>query len=64
MRLFINTSQVKSNVGKDPMRLQTQELDSTLKQLENQKTRAKLEREKFMLENVRQKPVEGEKPKR
>jgi len=55
---------VKSNVGKDPMRLQTQELDSTLKQLENQKTRAKLEREKFMLENVRQKPVEGEKPKR
>ena len=64
MRLFINTSQVKSNVGKDPMRLQTQELDSTLKQLENQKTRAKLEKEKFMLENVRQKPVEGEKPKR
>jgi len=55
---------VKSNVGKDPMRLQTQELDSTLKQLENQKTRAKLEREKFMLENQRQKPVEGEKPKR
>merc|ERR1712210_331661 len=53
---------VKSNVGKDPMRLQTQELDSTLKQLENQKTRAKLEREKFMLENVRQKPGrEGEK---
>jgi len=55
---------VKSNVGKDPMRLQTQELDSTLKQLENQKNRAKLEREKFMLENQRQKPVEGEKPKR
>lgn len=55
---------VKSNVGKDPMRLQTQELDSTLKQLENQKNRAKLEREKFMLENHRQKPVEGEKPTR
>ena len=60
----MNTFQVKSNVGKDPMRLQTQELDSTLKQLENQKNRAKLERAKFMLENHRQKPVEGEKPTR
>ena len=56
--------QVKSNVGKDPMRLQAQELDSALQQLEKQKTRAKLEREKFMVGEEQRKPGEEEMPKR
>lgn len=56
--------QVKSNVGKDPMRLQAQELDSALQQLEKQKTRAKLEREKFMVGEEQRKPGEEEIPKR
>jgi len=55
---------VKSNVGKDPMRLQAQELDSALQQLEKQKTRAKLEREKFMVGEEQRKPGEEEMPKR
>jgi len=55
---------VKSNVGKDPMRLQAQELDSALQQLEKQKTRAKLEREKFMVGEEQRKPGEEEIPKR
>ena len=56
--------QVKSNVGKDPMRLQAQELDSALQQLEKQKTRARLEREKFMVGEEQRKPGEEEMPKR
>jgi len=56
---------VKSNIGKDPMRLQSKELDSALQKLEQQKTRARLEREKFMLEAEQLKPgKEEEKPKR
>jgi len=56
---------VKSDVGKDPMRLQNKELDSALQQLEKQKTRARLEREKIMLEAEKWKPgTKEEKPKR
>jgi len=57
---------VKSNVGKDPLRLQNQELDSALEQLDKQKTRAKLDREKFMpeAEKWKQPGEEEEKPKR
>jgi len=56
---------VKSNVGKDPLRLQAKELDSTLKQLEKQKTRAKLEREKIMVGAEQRKLGEEEEmPKR
>lgn len=62
---FIDAFQVKSDIGKDPLRLQNQELDSALQQLEKQKTRAKLDREKFMLEAEKWKPgEEEEKPKR
>lgn len=57
--------QVKSDIGKDPMRLQNKELESALQQLERQKTRAKLERENIMqLEAEKLKPSEEEKPKR
>ena len=62
MRQSLNAFQVKSNVGKDPLRLQNQELDSALQQLDKQKTRAKLDREKFMLERPGEE--EEEKPKR
>ena len=56
---------MKSDIGKDPLRLQNQELDSALQQLEKQKTRAKLDRERFMLEAEKWKPgEEEEKPKR
>ena len=56
---------MKSNVGKDPLRLQAKELDSTLKQLEKQKTRAKLEREKIMVGAEQRKIGEEEEmPKR
>ena len=63
---MINAFQVKSNVGKDPLRLQNQELDSALQQLDKQKSRAKLDREKFMLEAERWKQPgeEEEKTKR
>ena len=62
---FIDAFQVKSDIGKDPLRLQNQELDSALQQLEKQKTRAKLDRERFMLEAEKWKPGEEEdKPKR
>ena len=57
--------QVKSDIGKDPLRLQNKELESALQQLERQKTRAKLERENIMqLEAEKLKPSEEEKPKR
>ena len=55
---------MKSNVGKDPMRLQTKELETALQKLDEQKSRARLEREKFMLEADQLKPGDGEKPKR
>jgi len=56
---------VKSDIGKDPMRLQNKELESALQQLERQKTRAKLERENIMqLEAEKLKLSEEEKPKR
>ena len=65
MRRLKNALQVKSDIGKDPLRLQNKELESALQQLERQKTRAKLERENIMqLEAEKLKPSEEEKPKR
>ena len=53
-----------SDIGKDPLRLEKKKLDASLEQLEKQKSRAKADRERFMLEAERWKTEEEEKPKR
>ena len=62
-RHFYKTLQV-SDIGKDPLRLEKKKLDASLEQLEKQKSRAKADRERFMLEAERWKTEEEEKPKR
>ena len=62
-RHFDKTLQV-SDIGKDPLRLEKKKLDASLEQLEKQKSRAKADRERFMLEAERWKTEEEEKPKR